>query len=125
MRQTAKYIEACRTAREHEGVIAAGMPHDELYKLLELASWAWSAKRGKWEKQSRPVTPSMFGSENAGSGIFRARLMAHPDEIDSFVADAVKSFQALGYIVDDVSDKYPNRRGVGTRVYLTMTKARN
>lgn len=124
MRQTAKYIQACQTAREKEGVVTAGMAHDELYKLLELAAWGWSSKRGKWEK--RPA-PNLVGETTLGegNGIFRARLMAHPAEIDSLVADAVKSFQALGYIVDDVSDKYPNRRGVGTRVYLTMTKARN
>lgn len=123
MRQTAKYTEACRTAREHEGVVTAGIPHDDLYKLLEAAAWAWSAARGKWEKQARPVTASMFGSQNEGSGIFRARLMAHPAEIDSFVADAVRQFQDIGYAIDEVSGHYPNRRGVGTRVYVTLTKA--
>lgn len=123
MRQTAKYTEGCRVARKEEGIVTAGMPHDDLYKVLEAAAWAWSSKNGKWEKQARPVTSSMFGDDSAGSGVFRARLMAHPKEIDSFVADTVRQFQDLGYAIDEVSGHYPNRRGVGTRVYVTMTKA--
>ena len=117
MRRTAKYVQACHTARTF-GLVTDDIPHEELYGLLEVAGYSWSAKREQWVY--RPPTVSVDTGQ--GGNIFRARLMAHPNQIDSFVADAVRQFQDIGYAVDEVSGHYPNRRGVGTRVYLTMTK---
>lgn len=117
MRRTAKYVQACHTARGI-GVVTDNMPHDELYQALEAAGYSWSAKRDQWVY--RPPTVSVDTGQ--GANIYRARLMAHPAQIDSFVADAVRQFQDIGYAVDEVSGHYPNRRGIGTRVYLTMTK---
>lgn len=94
--------------------------HAEIYAAMEAACWKWDGS--DWSKQDRPVTSSVFGDGETGSGIYRLRLMAHPAECESFTNDVTAALKAAGYKIAEVSEPYPNRRGVGTRVYITLAK---
>jgi hypothetical protein len=122
MRQTAKLTAAQMTAFYEKVPCANDAPHDELYAALASAGYAWNSASGKWEKSKRPIrtdgtaSQSIFSDDdNQPSGVYRLRVMAHPDEVDNIV----RNFQRqIGGVVE-VSDHYPNRKGGGVRVYLT------
>jgi hypothetical protein len=94
--------------------------HAEIYAAMEAACWKWDGS--DWSKQDRPVTSSVFGDGETGSGIFHLRVMAHPAECVEFVSYVTETLRASGYKIAEVSEPYPNRRGVGTRVYITLAK---
>lgn len=122
MRQTAKY-NAARSAAHDAGIITARIQDSiQLYAALAECGYAWDSKAGIWEKSNRPINASGTASksifsddDNLPSGVYRLRVMAHPDEVD----EIVRNFQRqIGGVVE-VSDHYPNRKGGGVRVYLT------
>ena len=114
MRQTQKYLAGLKRLRELNGP-SKGRPktyeNDELYQLLESQKQIWDHKTGTWAEG----TKSMFGDESA-SGVFRLRIMAHPDEIRQAVSAVAKQ---KNFAVIEQSELYANRRGSGVRIYLT------
>lgn len=119
-RMTKKYSVGVALAKA-KGLIKPRevLDHDTLYGVLERAAYHWDSGSGEW-LEGKPAPSSMFGDDDEGSGIYRIRAMAHPGEIDPFVRKIVESLKASGYRVGEISGQYPNRRGVGVRVYITL-----
>jgi hypothetical protein len=116
MRKTAKYTAGLKKAQDLKLKLA--MEHDALYKGLQEAGYHWDSDSQKWE-EGKPQSTSMFASDDddTPSGVVRLRVMAHPKEIAQVVTLAKKT---PGMRCIDVSGEYPNRRGIGVRVYLTF-----
>lgn len=91
-----------------------------IYERLHDLAWVWDHHDGEWVKidpQDMEFLPfgSLFVDKDGDpTGIFRLRVMAHPEQIDEVVAKLRENLK-----VGEVSDHYPNRKGVGVRVYLT------
>lgn len=116
MRKTAKYTAALEKAKALKLKLA--MEHDALYKGLEAAGYHWDSDAQQWQ-EGKPQSTSMFASEDddTPSGVVRFRVMAHPKEIAQAVTLAKRT---PGLRCIETSGEYPNRRGVGVRVYLTF-----
>ena len=115
MRKTVKYTAGQKLARILK--IKSTLAHDKLYEQLQAQNYYWNSQAKVWE-QGKPQT-SMFAADDdeTPSGVVRLRVMAHPAEIERAV-EAAKSTKGMRCI--ETSDKYPNRRGIGVRVYLTF-----
>lgn len=115
MRKTAKFVAAVAKAKALN--LKLKSEHDAPYKGLEAAGWYWDSDNQAWE-EGKPQTSMFAGDdEDTPSGVIRLRVMAHPGDIDAAVSGAKT---AKGMRCIETSDKYPNRRGVGMRVYLTF-----
>lgn len=123
MRKTAKLDAAVKALIKlnlyHGRTFASA---DALYATLSQNGYGWDAATGEWVKTAREVDAkgrirlSMFTDEdNMPSGVYRLRVMGHPDEIEAIVRSLKEKL-----IVTDVSEyAYPNRKGQGVWVYLT------
>lgn len=116
MRKTAKYTAAQKQARLLK--IKATLAHEDLYNALVAAGWFWNSKTGQWE-QGKQQTSMFAGDDDTPSGVIRLRVMAHPQEITEAVR-LVKTAPGMRCI--ETSGEYPNRRGIGVRVYLTFVR---
>ncbi len=121
MRRTAKYVGACELALRLKVPIGE---HETLYAALFERGYMWAD--GEWQELSeesrefRGSLDSIFAlPDGSPSGVYRLRVMAHPEEIDQIVALLKKRLN-----IGEVSDKYPNRKGPGVRVYLTAKKGK-
>ncbi len=110
MRKTRKYVAAKKRLRELK-IRTHKRENADIYALLESHRQIWDNKSGKWIEG----TKSMFGDEQP-SGIVRIRVMSHPADVQRAVTE-IKQHAQLKVV--EVSDEYPNRRGIGVRVYLT------
>jgi hypothetical protein len=121
MRQTAKYVAALAKARELGLKNARKMTHEQIYEALAKESQVWDSKASEWVKGS--PSKSMFSdSDNQPSGVVRLRVMAHPNEIGDEIEAVKKALALSGRQVFEVSDPYPNRRGIGVRVYVSYLR---
>jgi hypothetical protein len=116
MRKTAKYTAAQKLAKTLK--IKSTLTHEKMYAALGEAGYHWDSDTQKWE-EGKPQSTSMFASDDddTPSGVIRLRVMAHPKEIAGAVALAKKT---PGMRCIETSGEYPNRRGIGVRVYLTF-----
>jgi len=125
MRQTPKYKMAVAQMKLLGGIkksteLSPAIPHEELYTRLEKAGWWWNAKGGKWQQDDGTdrargrFSGSIFEySEGIPSGVFRLRVMAHPNEIEAVITEVCARLNVI-----EVSKPYDNRKGAGQRVYV-------
>lgn len=116
MRKTAKYTAGQKLARTLK--IKSTLAHEKLYQAIESAGYHWDSDNQVWQ-EGKAQSTSMFASDDddTPSGVVRLRVMAHPKEIAQVVALAKKT---PGMRCIETSGEYPNRRGIGVRVYLTF-----
>lgn len=116
MRRTKKYTQAVAAACSLGIQRADGIPHEQLYLALAERSYCWD---GATWSPGTPESSSVFKTyDEQPSGLVKLRLMAHPDEIEEAVR-LLRDRMPAGAIYE-VSDPYPNRKGVGVRVYVSM-----
>lgn len=118
MRRTLKYRQAVSLIKRHK-ITSTGKENAEIYVELESLNWFWNAKQGVWEQRDHAPSTSIFTNDDGTpTGIVKVRLMCHPAN----TAAAVRALhKATGWMVRDVSDStYPNRKGVGERVYAEV-----
>jgi hypothetical protein len=115
MRRTKKYTQAVAAARALGVQRADGLPHEQLYLALAERSYCWD---GATWAPGTPESSSVFKTyDDQPSGVVKLRVMAHPDEIE----EAVRLLRdRLPGAIYEVSDPYPNRKGVGVRVYVSL-----
>ncbi len=112
MKHTQKYLAGLETAGKIGLVTGRKIENAELFDMLQLRGWFWVD--GEWTDQ-RPQT-SIFesgGQDALPTGVYRLRIMAHPDDVDKVVKLLGRHLK-----ITDVSDPYPNRKGPGVRVYV-------
>lgn len=98
------------------------MDHETLYEALhEDMGYMWDNQQGKWyeltdeEREFTGSLASMFvDRDGKPSGIYRLRIMCHPDEANDIIAMLRKKLT-----VGEISNPYPNRKGEGVRFYAT------
>ncbi len=118
MRQTSKYTTALAYARKIGVKTARDISHQALYDTLEGAGHSWDAAAKQWT--DTPAVTSVFGSDDIPTGTVKIRIMAHPDMIEIVTKRATEYLQDADWEVIEQSSPYPNRRGIGVRVYLTF-----
>jgi hypothetical protein len=130
MRRTAKYTAALSTVPllgdgKQSKTIMTMLDHDELYATLEKRGYYWDAKDKQWHKgdeNSRAkgqFSGSMFEDpDGLPTGVFRLRIMAHPDELAQVCAEVCRKLTVI-----EVSKPYDNRRGAGQRTYITCKRS--
>jgi hypothetical protein len=124
MRRTAKYLAGIALARALGGKVRDGSTsHEALYDTLESRGYWWDASAQKWTDAPKPSS-SVFAQDGGGdipSGVVMLRVMAHPDQIETAATEVV---DALGedWALIQQSGQYPNRKGIGVRIYLTFKK---
>ncbi len=118
MRQTAKYTAGIKYARQFGFTAPAGISHQALYDTLEGAGHSWDANAKQWHDV--PLQKSVFGNDDIPSGTIKIRIMAHPDMIEAVTKQAIEYLSEADWEVIEKSAPYPNRRGIGIRIYLTF-----
>ena len=125
MRQTVKYKMAVARMRllapgKVSKVITKPIPHEELYSQLEKAGYWWNAKASQWKQAEEDdrakgrFSGSIFEyPDGMPSGVFRLRVMAHPNEIEQVISEVCARLNVI-----EVSKPYDNRKGAGQRVYV-------
>jgi hypothetical protein len=125
MRQTVKYKMAVAQMRllglgKASKVISSAVPHETLYSQLEGVGYWWDANAAQWKKGDEDdrakgrFSGSIFEySDGMPSGVFRLRVMAHPNEMDAVCAEVCARLNVI-----EVSKPYDNRKGAGQRVYI-------
>jgi hypothetical protein len=117
MKRTAKFLAAVHVAKAAQIKRAEYLENDVLYSKLEAAGYFW--QDGEWSNVRRST--SMFeGDDSTPTGIVRLRVMAHPADVDRAVTAVRSSLADHHAQVVEVSEQYPNRKGAGVRVYLTV-----
>lgn len=122
MKRTAKFLAALKVAPDvisdaQMSLLARG-GNAGLYDALETAGRFWNAESGQWEDFKRST--SMFADDDGlATGQVRLRLMAHPKDIQRLKEVLTEALDTYGVTITDTSNEYPNRRGVGVRVYMT------
>lgn len=119
MRRTAKYTAALIYARSLGFKPSQTISHEALYDTLEGAGHSWDGQQ--WTN-TPPRSNSVFaaGADDIPSGVVNVRVMSHPDEIDEAVDIVIAQLSEWEVITR--SSPYPNRRGIGVRVYLTFKR---
>jgi len=129
MRRTAKYTAALSAIPalgdgKQQKMLMKALDHDELYATLEKRGYYWDAKNKQWHKGNDDdrargkFSGSIFeDSDGNPTGVFRLRIMAHPDELAEVCVEVCRQLKVL-----EVSDPYDNRRGAGTRTYITCKR---
>ncbi len=119
-KQTRKYLTARDRLRSLDVSVAQNTPGEELYAQLEQQSIFWNAARGVWEYSD--LSASMFQTvDGQPTGICRLRLMADPRDMPRLAAILTEALAKQGVVIQEKSDiQYPNHRGPGTRMYLTV-----
>lgn len=122
MRMTIKRVRAEHTlsikVRKHPG----GMDNDRLYGELQKAGYVWDSKSSEWIEGKRasngePLSNSEFMTVSGQpSGVVKIRLMGHPSDLH-LLANLIKEAMPRLTVIS-VSDEYPNRKGVGSRIYI-------
>ena len=93
--------------------------NDDLYAKLEDQGYFWDAETGKWSDFKKST--SIFENDNGlATGDCRLRLMAHPGDIDRLIETVTEALDSYSVRVTETSKQYPNRRGPGVRVYMTV-----
>lgn len=117
-RRTKKYNAAMRMIRTIPGK-PKSKENADVYAFLNAAKWYWDHKTGKWFLSELPPSNSVFEASKDGdsTGIVKIRLMCHPEDMPI----AVSTLEKSGFSVLEASDPYPNRKGVGVRVYCEAT----
>lgn len=92
---------------------------EELYDRLMKAGYNWNGKNKTWS-QNNPWTGSAFeDAHGQATTHVKLRVMAHPDYIQEVAEVIQEALTEHGLMVAPTGDKtYPNRRGVGVRVYM-------
>jgi len=122
MKRTAKFVAALNHARkvlpDSDVMIRSTFDNARLYDELEKAGHFWNAESGQLEDFKRST--SMFENDDSlPTGVVRLRLMSHPGDMDRTAEIVREALDTYGLKITEVSNKYPNRRGVGVRVYMT------
>ncbi len=117
MKNTAKRLAALAVDVVRNG---KRLESDVLYSQLEAEGWFWYPKEGVW-KQDRPQTSEFQLANGKPSDVFRMRLMAHPDELYGLARRIQIALAEYGAdTIIEISERaYPNRNGMGARVYLS------
>lgn len=111
MKRTQKYLAGLQVAGQIGLITGHNIENAELFSMLELRGWFWVD--GEWT--NKPPQTSMFETgEGVATGVYRLRIMAHPDEANQIIKLLGRHLQVI-----EASDPYPNRKGPGVRVYLT------
>jgi hypothetical protein len=125
MRQTVKYKMAVAQLRllvpiKASKVITKSVPHEDLYSQLESAGYWWDSKAAQWKKaeENDRAKGRFSGSifeypDGLPSGVYRLRVMAHPNEMDAVCQEVTQRLNVI-----EVSKPYDNRKGAGQRVYI-------
>ncbi len=131
MRQTKKLVAAQAAIKAlpsgQRAIVLYNATQEDYYQALEKAGFYWDAGSGKWEKgddharAQGKFSGSIFeDGEGLPSGVFRLRIMANDAELSRVCAAISRALVAGGMSIIEVSDTaYPNRRGAGSRVYMT------
>lgn len=119
-RQTRKLTTAISTARANKVKLKSKDDHEAVYSTLNKHGFFWDHKKGVWEKTDQNYLPnSIFQAlDGQASGIVNIRLMMHPSDVDRMKEIMVEALDTYGLRLIEASHEYPNRKGVGTRVYL-------
>jgi hypothetical protein len=124
MRRTQKYVAAlpvAATLLRGAELRRVSMNHAALYEVLERSGWWWDSSAGSWSNERRST--SIFeGDDGLPSGVLRLRVMANPSEVDDVIDRITRSLLSVDLRVFEVSERYPNRRGPGVRVYLSVVR---
>jgi len=123
-KQTAKFVAAIRALNDIEGRGGAPVRDAEaLYKWLAERQYAWNNRSGTWSKVARPVSESGREStslftdpEGNPTRVFRVRIMANPEIVERIAAHMATLYEVL----EPPSEQYENRKGPGSRVYVTL-----
>jgi hypothetical protein len=122
MKRTAKFVAALNVAPqilEPAQFQLAKKDNDALYSALEEHGWFWDAEAVKWSDFKKST--SIFENDNGlATGDCRLRLMAHPGDIDRLIETVIEALDSYSVRVTETSKQYPNRRGPGVRVYMTV-----
>jgi len=119
-KQTRKYLAAREHLRSLGVSTSQTAPAEELYAQLEQQSIFWNADKGVWEYSD--LSASMFQTvDGQPTGICRLRLMADPRDMPRLAEILTEALAKQGVVIQEKSDiQYPNHRGPGTRMYLTV-----
>lgn len=115
-RKTKKLTQALSMARE---LNLSHSTRDELYDVLLKAGYNWDAKTATWS-QDNAWQGSVFEDVHGNpTGRVNLRVMAHPDKMTEIIDVIQEALAENGLYITATSDKtYPNRKGVGVRVYM-------
>jgi|SRR6056297_299208 len=118
-RRTAKLTAAIELAYQ----LGITSSHREaLYQTLAELGYNWDGKSKTWS-ENNPWTGSAFeDAHNRPTGHIKLRIMTHPDEQEEFKNRVCQALNKHGFRITEISDPYPNRRGIGVRTYITGQK---
>lgn len=111
MRKTRKWVAAQPVAQKL-GIRAK--ENQDLYDKLAAAGWFWYPKDSQW-KQEAPQTSIFETADGQPTGTVRVRLMGNEQDCKSAVFAIRRTLD-----IAEVSEPYPNRKGPGTRIYVTV-----
>lgn len=116
-RQTAKLKKAILQARV-EGVKHSN--RDELYNELLKHGFNWDGKTQSWDKNNRWLGSAFEDAHGKPTGHVKLRVMTHPQQEEKIVGIICEALQNAGIEPKEVSESYPNRKGVGVRTYISL-----
>jgi hypothetical protein len=117
-RMTAKLREAQSTALQIG--IDTNLERNALYDRLLKAGYNWDGKAQTWSQRNPWMGSAFEDARGNPTGHVKIRVMCHPDECDTMTKAIVAQLESSGrFRITEVSKQYPNRRGVGVRVYIT------
>jgi hypothetical protein len=133
MRQTKKLIEAQKAIKGlpsgERGLMKRNPNQEDYYSILEKAGYWWDSRDQQWHKgddnarAQGKFSGSIFeDGDGLPTGVFRLRVMVNPNEAADVCAEISRALVAHGMSIVEVSDPYPNRRGVGIRIYMTCKR---
>lgn len=113
---TAKYVAALEASRSlgfHK------TERQDVYDFLTGQGWNWDGKQGTWDINNRWTGSAFENHKGMATGHFKLRVMAHPKDIQVIIEVIEEQLRLRGIECNMTSDKtYPNRKGIGVRVYM-------
>ncbi|MEO1440282.1 MAG: hypothetical protein AAFV33_07745, partial [Chloroflexota bacterium] len=115
-RKTAKLTEAIKLAKS---LSLSAATRDELYDALVSKGYNWDGKSKTWS-ENNPFLGSAFEDYTGeATGHIKLRVMTHPDEQHRIITIICRELRRANINIIEVSELYPNRKGVGVRTYIT------
>lgn len=115
MRRTKKYNAAIDTAKA-KGITLKGRENAQVYEVMNAHNLYWNHKNSEWFHADHAPSTSVFEVDARGgsTGVAKIRIMCHPNDVRKML-DILAATQLR---IVSASDPYPNRKGIGVRVYV-------
>ncbi|MEL6403510.1 MAG: hypothetical protein AAFR81_04035 [Chloroflexota bacterium] len=115
MRRTKKYKQAIATAKA-KGITLNERENANVYDTMNSHNLYWNHKNSEWFHADHAPSNSVFEVDARGesTGVAKIRVMCHPNDVRKML-DILAATQLR---IVSASDPYPNRNGIGVRVYV-------